>query len=210
MRVDMFSKLVSGVATLLYASGLLTNGGLEKAAENVTASTASVINSCDWYHVETGNASNSQCDSFSMRHGMSSQSISTFRTRAEHCVVKYGVSCVLSHEVGMDTPGYFYSGVSGTELVMLPQLSTVKPQSWTTAIDTGESSESDLIKVLLVDPDDPHTSQGRVVLDFHERLNMDYLHAQSHSSVTRVIEGSEAFCAQLLARSVPDECGIFP
>lgn len=213
MCIGMFSKLLSGVATLLYASGLLTNGGIKEVAENVTASTSSIINSCDWYHVETGNDSNSQCDPFSMRHGMSAQSISTFRRRAEHCVVKYGVSCVLSHEVGMDTPGYFYSGVSGTELVMLPHLTKLKDTGWTKTITEvsgqSESVESGLVKVLLVDPDDPHASQGRTVLDLHERLNMNYLHAQSHSSVSRVIDGSEAFCAQLLARSVPEECGIF-
>lgn len=206
----MFSKLLSGVATLLYASGLLTNGGIKEGQENITAPASSFVNSCDWYRIETGNETNSQCDAFSMRHGMSTQSIATFQSRAERCVVQYGVSCVLSHEVGMDTPGYFYSGVSGTELVMLPQLTKLKHEGWRKTISDAELIEPELVKVLLVDPDDPHASQSRTVLELHEKLNMNYLHAQSHSSVSRVIDGTEAFCAQLLARSVPEECGIFP
>ena len=110
----------------------------------------------------------------------------------------------------MDTPGYFYSGVSGTELVMLPQLSKLKRDGWTIPVTETELLKPELIKVLLVDPDDPHASQGRIVLELHETLNMNYLHPQSHSSVSRVIDGAEAFCAQLLARSVPEECGVFP
>lgn len=214
---SMFSKMVSGVATILYASGILTNlGNTTENNHTISSSPSNSIHTnfpCDWYRVEYGNSTNTNCDAFSMRHGMSQQSILTFQQKAEQCILKYGVSCVLSHEVGIDTPGYFYSGPSGTELVMLPQLKPIPLNTWKHLVQpSGETAAQDVeegrLQVLLVDPDDPHSTNGRTVLELYDKMEMNYLHATSHSSVSRTVEGKEAFCAQLLSRSVPEECAI--
>lgn len=131
---------------------------------------------------------------------MSSTSIQRFRERAEQCAARFGVTCVLSHEVGVDVPGYYYyhGADSQNQLVILPQVSKANEYA----------SDNLLSHVLLVDPMDPHASNARVLLNLYDRVKLNYLDASTHSNVRRYASDKEAYCAQLLARSVPDECAV--
>lgn len=208
----MLSKLVSSATsaalTLLYAGGMLAPNASLAAREELRQRVATEVGGmsgsvnvgrvCEWYRAPMGNNTDTACDAFSLRHGMSSQSIQTFRERAEACVVQHRVSCILSHEVGIDVPGYYYHGGDAAHVIMLPQVSRAHEYA----------SDALLSHVLLIDPDEPHASHARVLLNLYDRVKLEYLDAYSHANVRRWASDKEAYCAQLLARSVPDECSV--
>ena len=183
----VMSTAVSGLFALLYAGGFVTN------SENTTVAPVHAIRDdgagCDWYHVNVNTNTMVSCDSFSMRRGMSTQYIRDFRDRAMRCASLHGVSCILSHEVGIDIPAYFFVEHPSDAIVVFPQVRKV-------------ASFDQTVPVMHVNPNEPGE---RVVVDLFERVRVEYLD-QSHTNIDRTVEDKEAFCAQMLARSVPREC----
>jgi hypothetical protein len=210
----MFSKVMgtalSSALAMFYAGGFSTNATQfndlpstsgcastdETCRVRVETNTHNVggKDTCEWYHVAQRNDTDTNCDTFSVRRGLSGQTSSLFRDRAEQCALKYGVTCVLSHEVGIDVPAYMYLQGTTSVVVILPYIQLVDVEAKPTT------------RVRHVDPHD--SSLERVILDMHEEVKLSYVEATTRQEIDRIAVGFESYCAQMLARSVPDSCAV--
>ena len=193
MLGKILTSATSAALTILYAGGFVTNSSAQNYTELIEPST-SVSVECDWYHPNMLNNTETTCDAFSIRHGMSSQSLNTFKERAEKCVLMNQVSCVLSHEVAVEVPGYYFHNAERVTLVVMPQL--FSPKHFQT-----------MSNVMVVNPNNKGYG-SRTIVKMYDNVIVDYIDAHTHTNVKREIDGMEAYCAQMLVKSVPDDCSL--
>lgn len=178
----MVTALVSALTHVLASTGLWSSS--PRTGPDYT---------CNWYHADVATRTNTLCDTSSYRRAMSS--LDDFVARARLCTTTYGISCVMSHEVDFSYPAYYYANTTTSEqIVLMPQVKHILNEPNVT--------------VMHVDPDNPHTSSGRIQLDLKRRVEVEYVDPGAMAVTQRVAVGGEAYCAQMLARSVPDECQL--
>ena len=128
------------------------------------------------------------CSHFSISR-LASSSASKAIDRAGRCAAAYETECVLSPEIGMSIPAAFVPHADGIGMRMI-----VAPRI------TASSGEKHL-KV-----EDPNGKALPRVLKMNSTVEIEFLTGNSRVPVTEQLNGSDAYCVQLLRLSFVRDC----
>ena len=128
------------------------------------------------------------CSHFSLSR-LASSSASKAMDRAARCAAAFETECVLSPEIGFSIPAAFVPDESGIgmKIVVAPRI-----------ISSGDERN---LKVA-----DPTGAALPRVLTMNQSLEVEYLSGGSRVPVTETLNGSDAFCVQLLRMSFVEDC----
>ena len=128
------------------------------------------------------------CSHFSLSR-LATSTASKAMDRAARCAAAYETECVLSPEIGMSIPAAFVPKADGVGMRMI-----VAPRI------IGSHNERH-IKV-----EDPYGLALPRLLHLNHSLEVEFLTGQSRVPVAEGLEGSDAYCVQLLRRSFTPDC----
>ena len=145
---------------------------------------------CSWWNGSVTYTSD-LCSHFSLSR-MASNSAGRAIERAVRCAAHYETECVISPEIGVSIPAAFVYDPEGSGMRMLiaPR---VLPQATTPDVRT----------VRVQDPEEQ--TSGRLV-EFNHSVRIEYLPGGSRAPVSETLNGSDAYCVQLLRAAFVDEC----
>ena len=116
-------------------------------------------------------------------------------TRALACAVHYETDCLLSPEVRFSVPAAFvYDQEAGLRMLIAPKL---VPMPSTAGVNVTEK---------LVSFQDPRTERSATQLRFHSAVFAEYQPGSTRGLATRVLDGAEAYCVQMLRLAFDDDC----
>jgi hypothetical protein len=191
----------------LYVGGHVQNDtfvdsylGTVRAQIDPRAGQACVGGACDpqclWWDHRTGNDTDTQCDSWALRRGVTGDRLTRAMARAEHCAHQAVENCVLSHEVDLPAPAVFFYNASEhrMRLFLLPA--------------TTPNPASDLRRVAFFHAGTKSSSWSEIEtsFDFRERARVSHYDPWTHVQLQEDVSGEAAYCLQLLVLSVPEEC----
>lgn len=130
------------------------------------------------------------CSHFSLSR-LATHIASRATDRALRCAAWHETECVISPEIGVSIPAAFVydpSGEGGMRMLIAPRI-----------VDNG----NDLRTIRVQDPEEK--TNGRV-LKLNHTITVEYLPGGSRTPVSEVLNGSDAFCVQLLRSAFVDEC----
>lgn len=140
--------------------------------------------------------SSSLCSHFSLSR-MASNSAGRATERAIKCAAHYETECILSPEIGVSIPAAFIYDGSGSGMRMLIAPRVIHN------VGIEPSGVADLRHVRVQDPEE--LSNGRVV-KMNYTVDIEYLPGGSRAPVSERLNGSDAYCVQLLRAAFVDEC----
>ena len=148
---------------------------------------------CTWWNGSVSYTSD-LCSHFSLSR-MASNNAGRAIERAVKCAAQYETECVLSTEIGVSIPAAFVYDPKGSGMRMLiaPR---ILPQ-------VDSTSPPDVRTVRVQDPEGQ--TSGRLV-EFNYTVNIEYLPGGSRAPVSETINGSDAYCVQLLRAAFVEEC----
>lgn len=144
---------------------------------------------CSWWNGTVVYESD-LCSHFSLSR-MASNSASRAIDRATRCAAHYETECVLSPEIGVSIPAAFIYDWEGSSMRMLIAPRIVNP--------VGE----DVRSIRVQDPEEK--TSGRVV-ELNHTIKVEYLPGGSRTPVSEVLNGTDAYCVQLLRSAFVEEC----
>lgn len=152
------------------------------------ASTKHVEPNCTWWN-GTVTYTSDLCSHFSLSR-MASNSAGRAVDRAVRCAAWFETECVLSPEIGVSIPAAFVydPDSSGMRMLIAPRI-----------LDTGNDTRT----VRVQDPAELTT--GRVI-ELNHTIHVEYLPGGSRTPVSEALNGSNAYCVQLLRAAFVDEC----
>lgn len=144
---------------------------------------------CTFYngsHVFTG----ALCSHFAVaRMSHSIQAEAT--TRALECAAHFELDCLLSPEVGLNVPSAFvYDQDHGLKMMIAPKLKAA-----------GDNASTKLISFRSVDGATSHAQ-----LEMLDSVEVEYLLGGQRRMTTEVLNGSAAYCVQMLRLAFLDSC----
>lgn len=152
------------------------------------ASTKHVEPNCTWWN-GTVTYTSDLCSHFSLSR-MASNSAGRAVDRAVRCAAWFETECVLSPEIGVSIPAAFVydPDSSGMRMLIAPRI-----------LDTGNDTRT----VRVQDP--AELTSGRVI-ELNHTIRVEYLPGGSRTPVSEALNGSDAYCVQLLRAAFVDEC----
>ncbi|MBE35791.1 MAG: hypothetical protein CMI16_09610 [Opitutaceae bacterium] len=152
------------------------SGALDEAAPPV----------CTWANGSATYESN-MCSAFALSRLSSSVSARAI-DRALRCAAEAETDCVLSPEIGVALPAAFlYDEDAGVRMLVAPRML---------------SHESGVARVRVYDP---AGGAGRV-LELNKSVYVEYLPGGSRAPVSEVLNGSDAYCVQMLRAVFVEDC----
>ena len=113
--------------------------------------------------------------------------------RALACAAHYETDCIISPEVGLSVPAAFvYDSLEGLKMVIAPKFVSLPHDHNST--------------VKLVGFQDPHEKLPNTPMHFNDTINVEYLKGGDRRMKTEVMDGSAAYCVQLLRISFDNAC----
>ena len=141
---------------------------------------------CTWTNGSVKYESN-MCSAFALSRLSSSIHVRATE-RALRCAAEGETECVLSPEIGVSVPAAFlYDEVDGVRMLVAPRMLP---------------HESEEVRVRV---QSPLGGAGRVV-EMNRSVMVEYLPGGSRAPVTELLNGSSAWCVQLLRQVFVDEC----
>jgi len=143
---------------------------------------------CSWWN-GTVIYTSDLCSHFSLSR-MASNSAGRAIERAVKCAAWFETECVLSPEIGVSIPAAFVYDheSSGMRMLIAPRI-----------LDDGNDTRS----VRVQDPEEK--TSGRL-LELNHTIRVEYLPGGSRTPVSESLNGSDAYCVQLLRSSFVQEC----
>lgn len=145
---------------------------------------------CTWWNGSVSYTSD-LCSHFSLSR-MASNSASRAVERAVKCAAHYETECVLSTEIGVSIPAAFVYDPEGSGMRML-----IAPRI------LHRAGSPDVRTIRVQDPEGQ--TSGRLV-EFNHTIDIEYLPGGSRAPVSETINGSDAYCVQLLRAAFVEEC----
>jgi hypothetical protein len=148
-----------------------------------------LVPNCSWWN-GTVVYSSDLCSHFSLSR-MATNIASRATDRALRCAAWHETECVISPEIGVSIPAAFVydpSGEGGMRMLIAPRI-----------VDNGNDTRT----IRVQDPEEK--TNGRV-LKLNHTITVEYLLGGSRTPVSEVLNGSDAFCVQLLRSAFVDEC----
>jgi len=149
---------------------------------------------CTWWD-GTVSYTSDLCSHFSLSR-MASNSAGRAVERAVKCAAHYETECVISPEIGVSIPAAFIYDPEGTGMRMLIAPRIIFP--------TGVTEEDLDVRTVRVQDPEEQTS-GRLA-EFNYTIKVEYLPGGSRSPVTEVLNGSDAYCVQMLRAAFVEDC----
>ena len=144
---------------------------------------------CSWWNGSVVYTSD-LCSHFSLSR-MATNIAGRAIERAVRCAAWYETECVISPEIGVSIPAAFVydpSGEGGMRMLIAPRI-----------VENGNDTRT----IRVQDPDEK--TNGRT-LKLNHTIRVEYLPGGSRTPVSEVLNGSDAFCVQLLRSAFVDEC----
>lgn len=143
---------------------------------------------CSWWN-GTVRYTSELCSHFSLSR-MAAGSASRAVDRAIRCAAEFKTECVLSPEIGVSIPAAFIYDhtVDGMRMLIAPRI-----------IHSGNDTRTVRVKDL------EQKTTGRV-LGLNHTIRIEYLPGGSRTPVIETINGSDAYCVQLLRSAFVEEC----
>jgi len=148
---------------------------------------------CNWWNGSVTYTSD-LCSHFSLSR-MASNSAGRAIERAVRCAAWYETECVLSPEIGVGMPAAFVYNpeTTGMRMIIAPR---IVPET---------ESEADLdIRTVRVQ-DVTERTNGRVT-EMNYTTRVEFLPGGSRAPVSETLQGSDAYCIQLLREAFSDDC----
>jgi len=149
---------------------------------------------CTWWN-GTVSYTSDLCSHFSLSR-MASNNAGRAIDRAVKCAAHYETECVISPEIGVSIPAAFVYDPEGTGMRMIIAPRIIFP--------TGVTAEDLDVRTVRVQDPEEQTS-GRLA-EFNYSVKVEYLPGGSRSPVTEVLNGSDAYCVQMLRAAFVEEC----
>lgn len=112
--------------------------------------------------------------------------------RALACAAFYETDCILSPEIGLSVPAAFvYDEANGLKMLIAPKL-----------VDLTSEYVSTSKHVVFQDP----TEKRRAELEMRDVVNVEYLRGGARRMTTEVVNGTAAYCVQLLRVAFDTSC----
>lgn len=143
---------------------------------------------CSWWNGTVVYTSD-LCSHFSLSR-MASSSAGRAIQRAVRCAAWYETDCLISPEIGVSIPAAFVYDPEGDGMRML-----IAPR----ILDPGNDTRA----VRVQDPEEK--TNGRVV-ELNHTIRIEYLPGGSRTPVSETLNGSDAYCVQLLRAAFVDQC----
>jgi hypothetical protein len=116
-------------------------------------------------------------------------------SRALACAAHYETDCLLSPEVGFSVPAAFvYDEDAGLRMLVAPKLVPMPP--------TPERNVTEKF----IGFQDPRTDRSAAQLRLHSAVNAEYQPGTTRGLVTAVLDGSAAYCVQMLRLAFDEDC----
>jgi hypothetical protein len=147
---------------------------------------------CNWWN-GTHYFDTSMCNSFAVTR-TSAADIAKAIDRASRCAARATTECVLNGEIGFAVPAAFIYDEREVGLRML-----IAPRF----VDLEPGTESVAKTVKLVDPTGDNPNQ---LFEFNTTVRVEYLKGGSRSLETSTLTGQDAYCLQVLRRSIVPTC----
>ena len=151
--------------------------------------TAGLQPECEWWNGTVVYTSDI-CSHFSLSR-MASNHATRAIERAVKCAALYETECVLSTEIGVSIPAAFAydSNSAGMKMIIAPRLLEHEP-----------------VDVRMVRVQDPAEQTSGMLLELNHSIRVEYLPGGSRAPMNEILNGSEAFCVQLLRAAFAEEC----
>lgn len=145
---------------------------------------------CSWWN-GTVSYTSDLCSHFSLSR-MASNNAGRAIERAVKCAAHYETECVIAPEIGVSIPAAFVYDPEGTGMRMIIAPRILPP-----------ADLPDVRTIRVQDPDEQ--TSGRLV-EFNHSIHIEYLPGGSRAPVSETLNGSDAYCVQLLRAAFVDEC----
>jgi len=145
---------------------------------------------CSWWNGSVTYTSD-LCSHFSLSR-MASNSAGRAIERAVKCAAHYETECVISPEIGVSIPAAFVYDPEGTGMRMI-----IAPRIL---------SGLDVQDVRTVRVQDPEEKTSGRLAEFNHSIQIEYLPGGSRAPVSETLNGTDAYCVQLLRAAFVDEC----
>lgn len=176
-----------------------TNSSLENALPDGN-SDGLRWDACEWWDGVDASGE-AVCSSMALFR-LTRASVDAAAQRAALCARVTGESCILSHEVGLEVPGVFLYGGgeagSGMRLLITPARAP-SPES-----ANASKGTLDPAKRVRVSLHGQEWESREYVME--PRLAIEYYDFNGRAMRIETLEANDAFCVQLLARSVQEDC----
>lgn len=144
--------------------------------------------------------------------------------RALRCAAQHETDCILSAEVGLAAPAaFFYDANAGLRMALAPKIIGVggaRPRPRHSDADADADDDADASDADASDADaDANVGRVSVALQdprsgsrlskvhlFYTTITIEYVHGGTHRLVTERLEGSAAYCVQLLHAAYEPAC----
>lgn len=146
---------------------------------------------CTWWNGSVVYTSD-LCSHFSLSR-MASNSASRAIARAVQCAAFFETECVISPEVGVSIPAAFVYNPedSGMRMLIAPRILPLP------------DGEGDPRTIRVQDPEEK--TNGHVTM-FNHTIKVEYLPGGSRAPVSEVLNGSDAYCVQMLRAAFAADC----
>jgi|TARA_B100001540_G_scaffold292497_1_gene290864 hypothetical protein len=119
-------------------------------------------------------------------------------SRALACAAHYETDCLLSPEVGFSVPAAFvYDEDAGLRMLVAPKLVPMPMPATPPGRNVTEK---------LVGFQDPRTDRSAAQLRLHSAINAEYQPGATRGLATAVLDGSAAYCVQMLRLAFDEDC----
>ena len=156
---------------------------------------------CTWWN-GTVSYTSDLCSHFSLSR-MASNSAGRAVERAVKCAAHYETECVISPEIGVSIPAAFIYDPEGSGMRMLIAPRIIPPPKVEGDTMGDGWANMDVRTVRIQDPEEQ--TSGRLA-EFNYTIKVEYLPGGSRSPVSEVLNGSDAYCVQLLRSAFVEEC----
>ena len=129
------------------------------------------------------------CSHFSLSR-MASNSAGRAIERAVRCAAWFETECVISPEIGVSIPAAFVYDPEGKGMRML-----IAPR----ILDPGNDTRTVRVQ-------DPEEKTGGRITELNHTIRVEYLPGGSRTPVSEALNGSDAYCVQMLRSAFVDEC----
>lgn len=163
-----------------------------------SADDGAVKPNCSWWNGSVAFTSD-LCSHFSLSR-MASSSAARAIQRAVLCAAHFETECVIAPEVGVGIPAAFIYDPEGSGMRMLIAPRIIHPPG--SRRDSSQAASA----VRAVRVQDPEQKTNGRVVEFNHTIDVEYLPGGSRAPVSERLNGSDAYCIQLLRSAFAQEC----